>query len=166
MKLVKSQRSFGACDRLFICMTYLLERLATDKDWLSYNNIRKEELFADIDYENNHPDEKIPDNYPLLLKLDNKALATVRVDIRENIAILRLLAVTKSEQYKGHGKQLLLHIEEFVKKHDVTKLAVNSDSKAVGYYQKIGFKKEMWDKNELQGIAEDCVQMTKKLYTS
>lgn len=142
-------------------MTYILEKLSTESDWSAYNAIRKAELFPNRDYDANHPDERLPNNHPLLLKFNNAPIATVRVDCREDKAILRLLAVTKNEQGKKHGAHLYKHVEKYAIRHGAKKLLVNSAPESIGFYHKIGFTEEIWDQSELEGIAEDCIQMTK-----
>ncbi|MBP9791884.1 MAG: GNAT family N-acetyltransferase [Rickettsiales bacterium] len=142
-------------------MTYTLKKLLTEDDWNAYNAIRKAELFPDRDYDLNHPDERLPDNHPLLLKFNDTPIATVRVDFRGDKVILRLLAVTKSEQGKKHGTNLYKHIEQYCISHGAKKLLVNAAPDAVGFYQKIGFTEEIWDQSELQGIAENCIQMAR-----
>jgi hypothetical protein len=40
---------------------------------------------------------------------------------------------------------------------------VNSAPEAVGYYEKMGWERFVWDSSELVGLAADCVQMVKRL---
>ena len=55
----------------------------------------------------NHSDEKLPANDPLLLMGKGHPLATVRLDFNAEIATLRLIAVTQSEQGKRHGRHFI-----------------------------------------------------------
>ncbi len=136
-------------------MTYILEKVSTEDDSNAYNAIRKAELFPNRDYDSNHPDERLPNNHPL------SPIATVQVDFTGDKAILRLLAVTKSKQGKKHSANMYKQIEQYTTRHGAKKLLVNAAPESVGFYHKIGFTEEIWDQSELEGIAEDCVQMTK-----
>ena len=74
-----------------------------------------------------------------------------------------MVAVTKDEQGKGHGKRLYGLMEEYASKRGAKKLQVNAVPEAVGYYIKMGFSEEIWNADELQGTAKDCTQMTKEI---
>jgi N-acetylglutamate synthase-like GNAT family acetyltransferase len=148
----------------------LYELVAVDSpdDWATYHRIRREELFEARGrygiYDSNRTDERLHNHFPLLLKYDGTAVATVRLDVHEgNIAVVRLVAVTRSEQSKGHGRILGKCIEEFARRKGVRKLVVNAAPDAVGYYQRLGFSRETWDGAELKGVLADAVQMAKRL---
>ncbi|MBG6209259.1 N-acetylglutamate synthase-like GNAT family acetyltransferase [Labrenzia sp. EL_126] len=87
----------------------------------------------------------------------------MRIDYRENIAVVRLVAIVESDQGKGHGRQLNALIEAEAKKHCVETLRVNAAPGAVGYYEKMGWRHAIWNVSELISLAKDCVQMTKVL---
>src|SRR5712692_4928818 len=128
--------------------SYELIAVSTPDDWIAYHRIRREELFEARGrygvYDSNHPDEGLQNHFPLLLKCNGMAVATVRLDLHEqDIAVIRLVAVTRSEQAKGHGRILGKHIEEFARKEGVRKLVVNAARDAVGYYERLGFAREM-----------------------
>jgi hypothetical protein len=40
---------------------------------------------------------------------------------------------------------------------------LNSRDTAVGFYERAGWSREVWDAAELQGSAAHCVQMTKAI---
>jgi N-acetylglutamate synthase-like GNAT family acetyltransferase len=98
-----------------------------------------------------------------LLNIDDRAVGVVRIDYRDKIAVVRLVAILESEQGKGHGKQLNAMIEAEARKHGVETLRVNAAPGAVGYYEKMGWQHATWNARELIGLAKDCVQMTKVL---
>jgi GNAT superfamily N-acetyltransferase len=148
-------------------MSYDLVIVATAGDWDAYHHIRRTELFearARNNYDANHPDEFVASHYPLLLKWRERGIATTRLDLLgDKIAAIRLVAVLRSEQGKGHGRVLSKHTEDFARCRNVTKLVVNAWPLAVGFYERMGFVRETWNSAELTGIAADCVQMTKLL---
>jgi hypothetical protein len=45
----------------------------------------------------------------------------------------------------------------------ITMLMLNSAPDAVGFYEKRGWQREVWDPEELSGMRSDCVQMVKYL---
>lgn len=148
--------------------TYELKVVKTQNDWTAYHRIRREELFEGRGrygvYDSNYPDERLPNHFPLLLRYNGMAVATVRLDLHERgVAVLRLVAVTRSEQAKGHGSILGQHVEEFARKMGVRKLVVNAAPDAVGYYERLGFSRDRWDVAELEGVLADAVKMAKAL---
>ncbi len=145
---------------------YELTRVILAQDWNVYHWIRREELFRTLGmvetYNYKHPDEVKSGNFPLLLKFNGYSIGTVRIDLKnDGEAVIRLLAITKTEQSKGHGKILMKKIETFARTKKVKKLLVNARKDAVGYYQKNDFVFEDWDTNELVGISIDSIQMSK-----
>ena len=133
-----------------------------------YHSIRRTELFEAHGrigiYDRDHADERHPAHFPLLLHLDGIGIATTRLDLRdEGLAVVRLVAVTKSRQRQGHGRVLAALTEAFARRRRVIKLAVNAAFDAVGFYERIGFVRETWDPTELVGWNADSVQMTKSL---
>ena len=149
-------------------MGYELSVVVTEEDWSAYHAIRRAELFEARGrmgvYDPNHPDERRPNHFPLLLKRGGRGLATTRLDVRDDgIAIVRLVAVVRSEQHKGHGRALAMRTEAFARARGVRKLMVNAAATAVGFYERIGFVRETWDPAELVGPNADSVQMAKSL---
>lgn len=145
---------------------YELVLASSPADWERYHEIRNEVLFEGRGrhsvYNPNNPDEHAPNNFPLLLKLNGVSIGTTRLDVRtDGTAIVRLVAITKDEQSKGHGTALQKMVEDFAKNKGVKKLLVNSAPDAVGFYEKIGFTHESWNPNELRGISAGSVQMSK-----
>ena len=136
-------------------------------DWNAYHQIRREELFEARGrygiYNPHHPDESLQNHFPLLLKYNGIAIATVRLDVQEDRAVVRLVAVTRSEQSKGHGRVLGENVEDFVRRKGIKKLVVNAAPDAVGYYERLGFSREIWDGAELKGMFANVVQMAKRL---
>ncbi len=149
-------------------MSYELAVVTRAEDWDVYHSIRRVELFEARGrfgvYDPDHVDERAPNHFPLLLRWNGRGIATTRLDIREaGLAIVRLVAVTKAEQRKGHGRALAARTEGFARDRGVSRLLVNAAADAVGFYERIGFVPESWDATELVGWNATSVQMAKTL---
>jgi N-acetylglutamate synthase-like GNAT family acetyltransferase len=149
-------------------VTYTLERPASEDDWRAFHDIREAVLFLgrhrEIAYNRNHPDDHLPVNQPLLLKLDGVPVGTLRLDNFGNgTGCLRLVAIAAGEQGRGHGRMLSELCEAKARAAGLHTLFVNSAPEAVGYYEKMGWERFVWDSSELVGLAADCVQMVKRL---
>jgi GNAT superfamily N-acetyltransferase len=147
-------------------MSYTLARPLTDKDWRVFHEIRRKVLFEgrhrDVVYDENHPHDRAPNNQPLLLKLDGQPLGTVRLDDFGNgTGCVRLVAIIQAEQGRGHGRELGRLVDELARSIGIHTLYVNAAPEAVGFYEKGGWVRHVWDPVELAGIAEACVQMRK-----
>ena len=148
-------------------MSYELVIVSTQDDRDAYHHIRRTELFEARDrsnYDPNYPDELVAGHFQLLLKWQGRGIGTTRFDLLgDNVAAVRLVAILREEQGRGHGRVLSQRTEDFARDRKVTKLVVNAAPLAVGFYERMGFARESWDPAELTGIAEDCVQMAKAL---
>jgi N-acetylglutamate synthase-like GNAT family acetyltransferase len=148
--------------------TYELRRVVSEGDWRSYHEIRRTALFESRGrhgvYDEDHPDEYNRRHYPLLMFHEGVPIATVRLDdFGAGAGALRLVAVRVDRQRQGHGRCLARLAEDFARKMQIRTLYVNAGADAVGYYQKMGWTRFIWDISELEGIAADCVQMKKDL---
>jgi len=146
-------------------MTFNLTIVNTPEDWETYHDIRYAELFlayGDTEYSRNHPDDYENDNnVPFLLKRDNEGIAVTRFDkLDGGRAILRLVAVKKELQRQGIGAELQRQVTSYAKNNNIHKIFVNAEPSALNYYRAMGFKEEIWDESELNGIASDCIQMS------
>lgn len=135
---------------------------------LHYHGIRKEELFIARGrghlYNPRHPDESKQGHFPLLLLADGNPIGTVRLDHLPSpviaTAAIRLVAITRKEQGKGHGRVLNKRIERLARTHGISLLVVNAIHTAVGFYSKLGYIPCAW-KDPSQGLGDDTVQMVK-----
>jgi GNAT superfamily N-acetyltransferase len=149
-------------------MDYALTPVATAADWQALHDLRRATLFAPgrhpgIVYDDNHPDDHAPDHVPYLLVADGAPIGMVRLDFRGTTAVVRLVAITPNLQRQGHGSVLDRLVAETARARGVSMLVVNSAPDAVGFYEKLGWHRQVWDAEELAGIAADCVQMRKPL---
>ena len=150
-----------------VSLSYKLEIVTTDDDWLAYHRIRCAELFTArerAEYDKHHEDEYKDNHFPLVLKFNEKIIGVVRLDLKPNqMAIMRLVAITKKEQSKGHGAVLAEKFILLAKSKGAKKIVVNSAKEAVIFYEKLGFYRQVWDEEEQNGIAKDCIQIVKEL---
>ena len=124
---------------------YALEPPATDAEWAAYHDIRRRVLFELRGhvgvYDAQHPDERRPENHPLLLTHDGAPVGVIRVDLAPGRAIFRRVAVREDVQRRGHGRVLLALAEAFVRGAGGTFIHIQSyvDPEAVGFYERCGF---------------------------
>jgi len=131
------------------------------------HQIRREVLFTSkrmsVEYDENHPDDRVENHFPLLLLEDQTTIGTARLDKRDRIGIVRLVAVREEFQGMGYGRKLDTLIEEFARKLGIDLLRVNAAPDAIGFYLKTGWQEQLWDKTELVHLAANAVQMQKHL---
>jgi N-acetylglutamate synthase-like GNAT family acetyltransferase len=149
-------------------MAYSLIEVSTPEDWTAYHDIRRTELFEAKGrfgiYNDRHPDDVADFAHPYLLKSDGRPVGTMRLDVRgDGTGIFRLVAITADAQDKGHGRVLSEMVEARARTLGIGTLYVNAAESAVGYYEKTGWTRFLWDEAELVGIAISCVQMRKML---
>lgn len=148
-------------------MPYELQPIRSDEAWRHLHHIRRTVLFAPgrhpVAYDENHPDDRTAGNLPFLLLLDGRPVGVVRLDLRGETAVVRLVAVAEGEQRRGHGRMLNLLVEAEARQRGVKALRVNAAPEALGYYEKMGWRRTNWDESELVGLAKDCIQMSKEL---
>jgi GNAT superfamily N-acetyltransferase len=139
----------------------LLKPVKTPADWQAYHSIRCRILFEanGVVYNDNHPDERVDGNHPMLLVDGDKAVGTVRIDLNgeRQLAIIRLVGIEAGLQGRGYGRQLLRLADEFALAHGCT---VNSRLEAVEFYCKNGFEPGIWDEKQ---VPKDGKQLRKKL---
>ena len=132
-------------------------------DWAAFHRIRRAELFTSGRYDENHPDDRAPDNTPYLLLADGDAVGVARLDRQGEVGIVRLVAISKRCQGMGLGRSLADKLEDAARAAYIKTLRVNAANDAVGFYERLGWTRSEWDRSELTGIAANAVQMTKPL---
>lgn len=146
-----------------------LRAVQTDEEWAAMHDIRRRVLFApgrhspDIIYDENHPEDRADGNVPHLLMLEDVPIGVVRLDLRDTVAIVRLVAIEPAYQGQGHGSLMDELVTQKAWGLGVRQLRVNAARTAVGFYQKTGWQEAEWDAEELAGLAADCVQMVKDI---
>lgn len=150
-------------------MDYELKPVTTEAEWQAMHHLRRTTLFSPDrsrrlpTYDENHPDDRAPDKVPYLLIADGAPIGMVRLDFRGPTAVVRLVAVATELTRQGHGTVLDRLVAETARARGVETLVVNSAPDAVGFYEKCGWQRHVWDADELVGSAADCVQMRKAL---
>jgi N-acetylglutamate synthase-like GNAT family acetyltransferase len=148
-------------------MTYELIRVQDDADWASYHAIRRDVLWTArglTGYDDKRPEERLPNRYSLLLKLDTQPIGTTRLDDRcDGTGIVRLVAVRSDVQRRGHGTKLASMVDDFAATLGLHTLFVNAVADAVGYYEKLGWEFFDWDAAELALISGKGRQMRRFL---
>lgn len=149
-------------------MKYDLIEVQSPDDWKDYHFLRRTVLWeakGRHNYNENHADERVKTNHPLLLKLHDRPIGTARLDeIGRGSGVVRLVSIAPDVQRSGHGRALSLLTENYARRFGIAMLLVNAAPDAVGFYEKMGWKKEMWDQLELRGLASDCIQMIKNFH--
>src|SRR5262245_9310530 len=146
---------------------YELVQVLTADEWRAVHDLRRSELFVrhpNIVYDENHPDDRMPGHFLFLLMLKGEAIGTARLDLAApGKGIMRLVAITKAEQGKGHGRVLQERFETFARGMAVADLYVNAAKNAVGFYERMGFVPEHFEDAARKGVADDTVPMHKRL---
>ncbi len=123
-------------------MAYQLVGVKSRQDWNEYHSIRRRVLWEArglTNYDATHEDEYKPTNHPLLVKLDGRAIGTVRLDNFGNgTGTVRLVAIEPEIQRKGHGRVLSEYVEQYTQNMGINAPYVNAVPESVGYYEKLG----------------------------
>jgi N-acetylglutamate synthase-like GNAT family acetyltransferase len=150
-----------------------LKAVTTPDDRQAMHAIRRATLFTTdrpggpVAYDENHPDDVDPANQCFLLVFDSRPIGVVRLDPRHgNMGVIRLVAIVPELQRQGHGRVLAELVEDKAREFGMTKLALNARQDAVGFYERMGWSQEIWDRAELETFARHCAQMTKSLSTT
>jgi N-acetylglutamate synthase-like GNAT family acetyltransferase len=149
-------------------VSYTLEAPAGPEDWQAFHDIREAVLFRarhpGVVYDRNHPDDFTPANRPLLFKRDRRPIGTIRLDDFGNgTGAVRLVAIAKTEQGKGHGRIMDRMCVDLARRLGMHTLFVNAVPESVGFYEKTGWEIFSWNPDELVSIAACCVQMRKRI---
>lgn len=149
-------------------MGHELKRVETAAEWAAMHRIRRDVLFAPerhpgVVYNDAHPDDVAANHIKFLLLLDGEPIGTTRLDPKGERAAVRLVAIVPDRQRQGHGSVMEQGLANHAVKLGITTLMLNSAPDAVGFYEKRGWQREVWDPEELSGMRSDCVQMVKYL---
>jgi GNAT superfamily N-acetyltransferase len=120
--------------------------VSTPEHWTAFHSIRRSVLFESRGrfgvYDENHPDDRTPDNHPFLLLADGSAVAAIRVDLipQTQSAAFRRLAVAQPLHRRGYGRALLQRAEAFAAEHGRTFFFANVAPDAVAFWEKLGYR--------------------------
>lgn len=124
-------------------MEYDLRAPRTADEWNAYHEIRRSELFdrrgRGDQYNDHHPDESAPGNFPLLLFRDAVPIGTIRIDTGQPLVLFRMVTVRRDAQGTGAGREILHRAEAFALAHGGERVALYSAADAVGFYERCGY---------------------------
>ena len=149
-------------------MNHTLSPPVTEADWQAFHEIREAVLWTargKSGYDRRHVDDyEVPANQPLLLKDDGRPVGVARLDDRgDGTGAVRLVAVVSEGQGRGHGRAPSDLWDDNARGKGIHTLYVIAAPEALGFYEKMGWERFVWDEAELAGIASDCIQMRKRL---
>jgi len=131
-------------------------------EWSAYHAIRRRVLFElrgrGWTYNADHPDEHRPNHYPFVLWDGSVAVGAIRVDVHDDVAVFRRVAVRDDVQRRGYGRRMLELAAQFAEQHACTRIDSHVDGDAVGFYRRCGF--ELVDDTSERGAT---VLMTKSI---
>lgn len=72
---------------------------------------------------------------------NNEPLATVRLFPKENgLYKVQRMAVKQEARKKGFGRDIMIYVEEFVKKNKGSELLLGAQTHAIPFYQRLGYE--------------------------
>jgi GNAT superfamily N-acetyltransferase len=122
---------------------YELRAPDSDEEWRAFHDIRRKVLFenrGDADrYIESHPDDLKSGNHSLVLRYKGEVVGVIRVDLEEEVAWFRRVAIREDLQRLGHGRVLLRLAEEFAIAKGCSEVRSNVAIDAVGFYERCGY---------------------------
>lgn len=119
----------------------------SDEEWRAFHAIRRKVLFENRGktetYDENHPDDSAPGNYPLILLYRDEVIGVLRIDVSGTVAMLRRVAIREDRQRAGHGRVLLSLAEQFAKDVGCNEIRSNAALEAVGFYERCGYARDL-----------------------
>jgi GNAT superfamily N-acetyltransferase len=112
-----------------------------DEGWRAYHGIRRHVLFelrGVGSYDEEHPDEHRQGHFPLLFSVDGMPAGTARLDVSDDVGIVRLVAIISQRQGQGFGRTMMRAVETFAIARGIRRLEVHAAPDAVLFYQKQG----------------------------
>jgi GNAT superfamily N-acetyltransferase len=128
---------------------YSLRLVRAAEEWQAYHAIRREAIFDLLlpgqAYDEHDEDEFKPAHLPHLLFRNEEAVGTVRIDLIDSSqAGLRLIAIRRDLQRRGHGAILLELAEQTAAACGRTEIVINSHPTALGFYLSNGYREGEW----------------------
>jgi GNAT superfamily N-acetyltransferase len=153
---------------------------ALSPEWQQFHEIMKVSLFELKDDEQYDPhfqdsyrcrdDSKPFNRVQLLLQFNKCGVGIATLDIYDDgQAVMRGVAVRKDARGAGHGRALGELVSDYARAAGIKSLVVNADPEKTGYYAKLGFREQLWSREELAdwdngiAISPRPVQMVKPL---
>jgi GNAT superfamily N-acetyltransferase len=112
--------------------------------WAAYHRIRRTILFENRGlfgkYDPDHPDEHKEGNFPKLLIQGSDYIGVVRIDVANDIAYLRRVAIDEPWQRKGFGRVMIRLAEQFAQDHGARRIESLVAGDATFFYDKCGYR--------------------------
>jgi GNAT superfamily N-acetyltransferase len=128
-------------------LEYELRPPASEEEWLAFHAIRRKVLFENRGkgdrYVENHPDDSLPGNHPLVLLYKGDVIGVMRLDVSAAAAWLRRVAIREDLQRAGHGTVLLRLAENFARAQACIEMRTNAAVEAVGFYERCGYARDV-----------------------
>ena len=116
------------------------------EEWRAFHTIRRTVLFENRGkseaYIENHPDDSLAGNHPLVLVFGDDVIGVLRIDVSGSVAWLRRVAIREDLQHQGHGRVLLNLAEEFARGKGCEEMRSNAAVEAVGFYERCGYMRD------------------------
>src|SRR5215203_3780744 len=123
-----------------------LRAAGSEEEWRALHAIRRKVLFENRGkfdtYIENHPDDFKPNHHPLILLYKGDVIGVIRVEVCENVAWFRRVAISEGLQRLGHGRVLLRLAEAFTKSKGCTEVRSNAAVEAIGFYEHCGYTRD------------------------
>jgi GNAT superfamily N-acetyltransferase len=117
-----------------------------DASWAAYHRIRRTILFERRGmfgvYDPNHPEDRAPGHlfFPKILAHRGEYIGTVRIDLADDIAYLRRVAIDEPWQRQGFGRELIRLAEAFARDGGARRVESDVAVDAVAFYAKCGYQ--------------------------
>jgi len=128
---------------------YALRPARSPQEWSAYHAIRRDAIFAALlpgqAYDERDPDEFERGHRPHVLVRDGEVIGTVRIDlIGDTQAGLRLIAIRRDLQRRGHGRVLLRLAEQAALAFGRTEIVINAHPTSLTFYLANGYREGEW----------------------
>jgi GNAT superfamily N-acetyltransferase len=110
-------------------------------------------------YNADHPDDHWPNHFPFVLWDGSIPVGVIRVDLQNDVAVFRRVAVREDVQRRGYGRRMLELAAQFAEQHACSRIDSHVDAGAVGFYSRCGF-----DRVDDSAEQRDTVLMTRRLH--
>jgi GNAT superfamily N-acetyltransferase len=91
-------------------------------------------------YDPNRPDDRAPGHFPKVLTHRGEFIGTVRIDVANEIAYLRRVAIDEPWQRQGFGRELIRLAEAFARDAGCRRVESDVAVDAVDFYVKCGYQ--------------------------
>ena len=133
---------------------------------LAYHAIRRDSIFAIFRfgqaYDDNHADERKPENHPHVFTQNGEVIGTIRIDLLGEASVaFRLIGIRKDLQRQGLGTILLQMAEETAFGLGAREIVINSTMPSLSFYLANGYTRGEW--YDVETLQPDLVRVGKRL---